>query len=268
MTAADPPIPPAVILADAQMGENIGAVARAMANFGLTDLRLARPRDGWPNARAYAVCSGATWILDAARVFDRVEDALSGLTRVYATAARDHAMAKPVLTPEAAMARIVEDGRAGATAGIVFGSERAGLTNDDVSLLDGIVTIPGDPRFMSMNLAQSSVVIFYEWRRLAVAAPSETLDLGKTGLADKAELLGFFEHLERELDDAGFLFPPAKRDSMIRAIRAPLHRAQLSEQDVRTFRGIVTALTKRPHAARKQQAELIAALKAAGKGDG
>jgi tRNA/rRNA methyltransferase len=255
--------PPAVILADPQMGENIGAVARAMGNFGLTDLRIVRPRDGWPNARAWAVASGATWVLDKCQVFDRVEDALSGLTRVYGTAARDHAMAKPVLTPRRAMQIIRPEAAAGAGTGLVFGAERAGLTNNDVSLLDGIITIPASPRFSSLNLAQSAVAILYEWFLSGDETPPETLDLGKTPLADKAELLAFFGQIEKELDDAGFLFPPAKRDSMVRSLRSVWHRAGLSEQEVRTLRGVVTALTTRPHAARKEQAALMKALEEA-----
>lgn len=259
--------PPAVILADPQLGENIGAVARAMANFGLGDLRLVRPRDGWPNARAYAVSSGATWILDGVRVFDTVADALSGLTLVIATTARDREMAKEVLTPPEAARRLRERARTGGPTGFLFGSERAGLTNEDVVLADAVLTIPTDSRFSSMNIAQAALLSFYEWFKSADGTPAATLDLGRFDLASKEDLIGFFEHIERELDEAGFLFPPAKRPAMVRNLRNIWQRAQLSEQDVRTMRGIVTALVHRPHARRNAEKAALAAADAAKRGD-
>ncbi|MBL9011750.1 MAG: RNA methyltransferase [Alphaproteobacteria bacterium] len=262
MNPLPPEIPaPAVILADPQLGENIGAVARAMANFGLGDLRLVRPRDGWPNARAYAVSSGATWILDGVRVFDTVAEALAGLTLVVATTARDREMAKEVLTPPEAARRLRLRAGTGAPTGLLFGSERAGLVNEDVVLADAVLTVPTDSRFSSMNIAQAALLVFYEWFRHADETPPASLDLGRFDLATKDELIGFFEQIEHELDEAGFLFPPSKRPAMVRNMRNIWQRAQLSQQDVRTMRGIVTALVHRPHA--RRNAERAAARAAA-----
>lgn len=253
MTAPAADLAPAVVLADPQLGENIGAAARAMANFGLSDLRLVRPRDGWPNPRAYAVASGANWILDAVRVFDTTEAALTGLGLVFATTARDREMAKEVVTPEEAVARMRALPDGAARAGLLFGSERVGLVNDDIALADAILTIPTDARFSSLNLAQSLIVIAYEWQKAHGSVPPSRYDPGHYGPARKDELIGFFEHIERELDEAGFLFPPEKRAAMVRNMRAIWHRAQLSEQDVRTLRGIVTALVHRPHVKRREK---------------
>jgi len=249
--------PPAVVLVEPQLGENIGAVARAMANFGLTDLRLVRPRDGWPNARAYAVSSGAHWPLDGARVFPTTAEALSGLTLVFATTARDREMAKEVLTPAEAAGRLRSHAAAGAQTGLMYGSERAGLVNDDIVLADAVLTIPANPRFTSFNIAQAALLTLYEWHKAGDETPASSLDLGRFALASKDDLVGFFEQIERELDEAGFLFPPAKVPAMIRNLRNIWQRAQLSEQDVRTLRGIVTALVHRPHA--KRNAERAAA---------
>ena len=245
--------PPAVVLVEPQLGENIGAVARAMANFGLSDLRLVRPRDGWPNARAYAVSSGAHWPLDGARVFQTTAEALAGLTLVLATTARDREMAKEVLTPAEAARRLRAQAAAGANTGLLFGSERAGLVNEDIVLADAIVTIPANPRFTSFNIAQAALLTLYEWHEAGDATPAAALDLGRFDIAPKEALIGFFEQIERELDEAGFLFPPAKVPAMIRNMRNIWQRAQLSEQDVRTLRGIVTALVHRPHAKRNAE---------------
>lgn len=239
---------PAVILADPQMGENIGAAARAMCNFGLSDLRIVRPRDGWPNPIAQAMATrGAADVLNAARVYSRVEDAVAGLTRVFAATARDRYMQKAILEPEACVAACAAEAQLGAQAGLLFGSERAGLENDDVSLADTILTIPCNPEFTSLNLAQSVAVVAYEWQKLAgrvsVAAPAL-----KDGvrMAGRADLVGLFEHLEAELDRVEFLYPPKKRPSMVRNIRNMWHRANLTYQDVQTIRGIITALTRTP----------------------
>lgn len=245
--------PPAVVLVEPQLGDNIGAVARAMANFGLTELRLVRPRDGWPNVRAYAVSSGATWVLDGVKVFDTTAAALADLTLVLATTARDREMAKEVLVPAEAAGRLRERWATGARTGLMFGSERAGLVNEDVVLADAIITIPTDSRFTSINLAQAALLVFYEWHKAADKTPAASLDLGRFDLAKKEDLVGFFEQIERELHEAGFLFPPAKVPAMIRNMRNIWHRAQLSEQDVRTLRGVVTALVHRPHAKRNEE---------------
>ena len=250
-------IPPAIVLVDAQLGENIGAVARAMANFGLDDLRLVRPRDGWPNARAWALSSGATWILEAVRVFETTEAAIADLTLIFATTARNREMAKEELTPAETARRLRERASTGAKTGILFGSERAGLVNEDIVLADAILTIPTDKRFTSMNLGQAALLATYEWFKSSDQTPDSKLDLGRFDIATKEQLIGFFEQIERELDEAGFLFPPSKVPAMIRNMRNIWQRAHLSEQDVRTMRGIVTALVHRPHA--KRNAERAAA---------
>jgi tRNA/rRNA methyltransferase len=239
---------PAVILADPQMGENIGAAARAMCNFGLSDLRIVRPRDGWPNPVAQAMATrGAAQVLDAARIFTRVEDALAGLTRVFAATARDRYMQKAILEPEACIAVCAAEAEAGAQAGLLFGSERAGLENDDVSLADTILTIPCNPEFTSLNLAQSVAVVAYEWQKRAggvtPASPALPPDIR---MADRGDLIGLFEHLEAELDRVEFLYPPKKRPAMVRNIRNMWHRANLTYQDVQTIRGMITALTRTP----------------------
>jgi tRNA/rRNA methyltransferase len=234
---------PCVILDTPQLAENIGAVARVMANFGLSDLRLVRPRDGWPQERAWASASGANWPLDEARVFERLEDAIAGLTLVFATTARPREAALPVITPREAATRLRERTAAGGGAGLLFGGERAGLQADDIALCQAIVTIPVDARFHSLNLAQAVAINAYEWRLTESAAPSEKF-LGLEPPADQAQVIGFYDQLEAELDAAGFFHPPEKRPSMVRNLRVLFGRAGLSAQEVRTMRGVVTALAK------------------------
>ncbi|HEY1425204.1 MAG TPA: RNA methyltransferase [Caulobacteraceae bacterium] len=234
---------PAIILNAPQLAENIGAVARVMGNFGLTDLRLVAPRDGWPQPRAWASASGADWPLDAARVFDRVEDAIADLRLTLATTARPRETELPVATPREAAAQLRAGVAAGLTVGLLFGGERAGLETADVALCQSIVTVPIDPKFRSLNLAQAVAVCAYEWRVAADAAPPAHFAPGPPP-ADQAAMLGLYAHLEAELDAAGFFHPPEKRPSMIRNLRAALGRARFTDQEARTFRGVVTALSK------------------------
>ncbi|MGI9169136.1 MAG: RNA methyltransferase [Caulobacteraceae bacterium] len=234
---------PCVILNAPQLAENIGAAARVMANFGLADLRLVRPRDGWPQSRAWASASGADWPLDGARVFDRLEDAVADLRLVLATTARPREAALPILTPKEAAERLNEGARRGWSVGLLFGGERAGLGADDIALCQAIVTAPVDSRFRSLNLAQAVAIAAYEWR--LTQTPDVPLAFGEGAPpAKQSAVLGFFEQLERELDAAGFFHPPEKRDSMVRNLRVAFGRAELSEQEVRTLRGVVTALAK------------------------
>ncbi len=234
---------PRVILKDAQLAENIGAVARVMANFGLSDLRLVNPRDGWPQSRAWASASGADWPLDGARVFDRLEDAISDLNLVLATTARPREATLPVVTPREAAARLRAAEAEGWRAGLLFGGERAGLEADDIALCHAIVTVPVDPRFHSLNLAQAVAIAAYEWR--IARAPSVPAAFGEAAApAEQLAVLGLYEQLEAELDAAGFFHPPEKRPSMVRNLRVALGRAQLTYQEVRTFRGVVTALSR------------------------
>jgi tRNA/rRNA methyltransferase len=235
---------PVLILSAPQLGENIGAAARAMANFGLTDLRLVAPRDGWPNPKADAMAAGAADIIQAARVFDTAEAALADLHFVLATTARDRAQAKLVLTPVEATRQLRETASFGHTTGILFGSERSGLTNDEVALADAVVTIPTDPGFSSLNLGQAALLLAYEWFKAGDATPPERIDHGVAQPAPREDLFRLFVHLEEELEKAGFLYPPGNRAGMIRTLRAILHRAKLTDQEVRTLRGVIVALTK------------------------
>jgi len=235
--------PPCVILNAPQLAENIGAVARVMANFGLYDLRLVRPRDGWPQERAWASASGADWPLDNAKVFDRLEDAVADLSLVYATTARPREARLPVITPRQAAAELFDASNQGQAVGLLFGGERAGLETLDIALCQAIVTIPIDPKFHSLNLAQAVALNAYEWRMALDDRPPAIFD-EVSPPADLAEVQGFYDHLEKELDTSGFFFPPEKRPSMIRNLRAIYARSRLSVQEVRTLRGVVTALTR------------------------
>ena len=235
---------PAVILSEPQLGENIGAAARAMANFGLSDLRLVRPRDGWPNEKADAMAAGAAFVLEHVRLFDSVEAAVAGLHLVFATTARDRTMAKPVLTPAEAASRLRDAAAAGQTTALLFGGERSGLSTDEVALCDAVITIPTDRGFSSLNLGQAVLLTGYEWFKAGDETPAERIDHGLALPAPREELFRLFEHLEEELEKSGFLYPPGNRPGMIRNLRSILHRAQLTDQEVRTLRGVIVALTK------------------------
>jgi tRNA/rRNA methyltransferase len=248
---------PCIILKDAQLAENIGAVARVMANFGLSDLRLVNPRDGWPQPRAWASASGAHWPLDEARVFDRLEDAIADLNLVLATTARPREATLPIMSPRAGAAAMAAAG-AGERCGVLFGGERAGLESDDIALCHGIVTAPVHPRFASLNLAQSVAIIAYEWRLTETDAPPAGFEAMATP-ADQAALVGLYSQLETELDAAGFFHPLEKRPSMVRNLRIALGRARFTDQEVRTLRGVITALAR----GRGKVLEKLAARRAA-----
>jgi tRNA/rRNA methyltransferase len=248
---------PCVILNEPQLAENIGAVSRAMANFGLLDLRLVRPRDGWPQPRAWPAASGAEGPLDGARVFATLSEAIADLHLVMATTARPRETVLDVLTPRQAAARLAAaapDQRSG----LLFGGERAGLETLDIALCQAIITIPVDPARRSLNLAQAVVINAYEWRLTQDdRAPAHFGEAPEVASAEA--MLGFHEHLERELDTAGFFHPPEKRDAMVRNLRVAFGRAGLTDQEVRTLRGVVTALAK----GRGRVLAKIAAAKAA-----
>ncbi len=235
--------PPSVILVRPQLGQNVGMAARAMANFGLTDLRIVAPREGWPNEWAIKAASGADWVLEEAQLFDTVADAVADMHYLVATTARLRELLKPVVTAEASASLMRAKTAQGLRCGILFGPERSGLENDDVALAQAVLRIPVDPRFTSINLAQAVLLIGYEWFKSADATPPEILDPGHTWPANNAELVGLFEHLERELDVAGFLFPPEKRPAMVRNLRNIFMRANMMEQEVRALRGVVTSLS-------------------------
>lgn len=226
-----------------------------MANFGLEELRLVAPRDPWPNDKAAAMASGAHWIIDQTRTFAATADAIGDLSFVCATTARPRDMIKPVLTPESAALQMMERAGQGERCGVLFGSERAGLGNDDIALADVLVMAPVNPRFASINLAQAVLLVAYEWHKLVDGGSlgrgttydgpgRQGLQLQETRPATKDELHGLFEHMERELDRSGFLYPPEKRPTMVRNLRNMLHRMQATEQEVRTLRGVIAALVR------------------------
>lgn len=236
--------PPAVILVEPQLGENIGFAARAMANCGLRDLRLVRPREPWPNPRARAAASGADAVIDGARVFESTAEAVADLRLLYATSARRRDQVKPVLTPRAAAPRLRAAAAAGDPSGVVFGPERTGLDNDDVARADALVVVPLDPAFTSLNLGQAVLLVAYEWYQSGDETPGEELPLTDSRPADQEELEGFFEHLFSELDASGFLRVVEKRPIMVRNLRNLFLRARPTEKEVRTLRGVVKALVR------------------------
>jgi tRNA/rRNA methyltransferase len=239
--------PPAIILSHPQIGENIGAAARAMANFGLSDLRLVQPRHGWPDAKATAMAAGAANVVEEARVFATLREALADLNLVYATTARDRGITKEVLTPAEAARRLRVASASGTKAAVLFGNERAGLDNDEISLADAVITVP-TAEFASLNLGQAVLLTAYEWFRAADTTPRAKLEHSPIHRKPtREELYALFDHLECELKDSGFLFPPEKRDAMVRAIRATIHRARLTYQEVQTLRGMLVALAKGKH---------------------
>ncbi len=251
-------LPPAIVLVETQMGENIGAAARAMANFGLRDLRLVKPRDGWPNDKARAAASRGDAIIDEVRLFDTVEAAIADLELVFATTARAHDIAKEVESPAVAAQSLMTAARAGVPSGILFGREKWGLTSDEVGLADRIVTIPVDPVFASLNIAQAVIILAYEWRRQVVGDPAWTpcVEKERSPQATKAELLALFDHLEGSLDAVEFFRPASKRQVMVRNLRQIFQKARLSEQEVRTLRGVIAALERRPTRLDQARAEL------------
>jgi tRNA/rRNA methyltransferase len=231
-----------IILVEPQLGENIGTAARAMMNCGLGELRLVRPRDGWPNPKAVAAASGADEVIQGARLFDTTATAIAGLHRVYGTTARHRGMIKPVVTPRQAALEMHTAAARGERIGVLFGPERTGLVNDDIPLADTILQVPLNPTYSSLNLAQAVLIIGYEWFQAAVDVPARELVTNETRPATKAELLNFFTHLEKELDDCGFLRHADKRPTMVRNIRNIFQRAELTEQEIRTLHGIIKEL--------------------------
>lgn len=255
---------PAIVLVKPQLGENIGFAARAMANFGLSDLRLVAPRDGWPNDKAHAAAAGAAFLVERAKVYPTVEEAIAELNFVLATTARPREMVKAVLSPQSAASDLKQREQRGERTGILFGPEKSGLDNDTIALADGILTAPVSPDFASLSLPQAVLLLGYEWLKATSSVPQlgritkfdgpaqEGISFPDTRPASRTELFALFEHLETELDRAGFLYPAEKRPSMVRSIRNMFHRMGATEQDVRTWRGIVAALT-RGHRARRNK---------------
>jgi tRNA/rRNA methyltransferase len=235
---------PVVILVEPQLGDNIGATARAMANFGLSRLRLVKPRDGWPNPRAWVAASGADRVLDNAALFDTVEAAIADLTFVLATTARAHDQAKPVVSPEGAAKLMAPKIAAGETVGVVFGRERYGLENHEVGLADQIVTLPVNPAFASLNLAQAVIIIAYEWCKLTSDGALPFAMPQKSAPATHEQLLAFFANLERELERVEYFRPADKRDTMLINLRNIFHRMAPSRQDIQTLQGVIMSIAE------------------------
>lgn len=241
---------PAVILVRPQLAENIGMCARAMANFGLSDMRLVAPRDGWPQkARlkkgAVSAAAGATAILDKARLYGSVAEAIGDLHHVWATTARWRGQAKPVVAPAPAMADGAARVARGERVGILFGPERTGLENDEVALASAIVSFPVNPEFASLNLAQAVLLTGYEWFRHAHGEAPPFAMQEESPPVSRDMLVSFFEFLEGHLDRARFFWPAPKRPVMVRNLRNLIHRMNPSEQDIRTLRGAIDWLVKR-----------------------
>ncbi len=231
--------PPVIVLVRPQLGENIGKAARAMLNFGLVELRLVSPRDGWPNPSAGPAASGADIVLERAAVFESVAAAVADCGQVYATTVRKRGVTKPVVTPE----RAARDIHAAPTrAAILFGPERAGLETDDVALARTIITVPINPEFGSLNLAQAVILVAYEWSKgLSLASPPET-EMPPPARQD--ELEGMLEQLDTMLEDAGYFFPPDRTTVTKRTIRTLLTKPGWSSQEVRTMRGILSTIDR------------------------
>lgn len=238
---------PAIILVEPQLGENIGMVARAMLNCGLIDLRLVNPREGWDRDKAEKASSGASLVLNQAKFYTSTAEAIADLEVVYATTARPRDMVKPMVTPRRATEETIELVARDLKTGILFGKEAKGLHNDDVALSDAILHLPLNPAFSSLNLAQAVLLIGYEWVTMNDTTEARYTPQGKGKTqrpATKAEVVGFFEHLESELDASGFLRVAAKRPSMVRNIRNIFSRIDLTLQEVQTLRGIVAFLSQ------------------------
>jgi tRNA/rRNA methyltransferase len=251
---------PVIILVAPQLGENIGTAARAMANFGLTDLRLVNPREGWPSERARAAASRADGVINQARVYDTLEAAIGDLGFVYATTARARDLPKPVVGPHEAAGRIRALGPGGTRVGVLFGRERSGLTNEEVSLADEILTFPVEPQFSSLNIAQAVLLLAYEWRLSGLEDETAGLkfvdEVGPP--ASKHDLVKMFEHLESALDGVEFFRPLGRRTNLVLGLRAMFQRARLTEDEVRTLRGVVSAFERREIRSRNQDTEVQA----------
>lgn len=249
---------PVIILVRPQLAENIGMCARAMANFGLSEMRLVAPRDGWPQKTrmkkgAFQAAAGASEILENAQLFETIEAAIADLHHVWATTARERGQAKPVQAPSQAMGEAAKRVGEGQRVGILYGPERTGLENDDVALASAIITFPVNPKFASLNLAQAVLLNGYEWFRQAEgeAPPFEAPEISPP--VRRETLQAFFDFLEGHLDRARYFWPEKKRPVMVRNLRNIVHRLNPTEQDIRTLRGALDWLVKRGKPAPKAE---------------
>ncbi|SCW58055.1 tRNA/rRNA methyltransferase [Rhizobium mongolense subsp. loessense] len=236
---------PVIILVEPQMGENIGMVARAMANFGLAELRLVNPRDGWPNEKAQAAASKADHVIEGTKVFETLEQAVADLNFVYATTARERDGFKPVRSPVVAAETLRAKFRSGEGTGILFGRERWGLTNEEVALADEIVTFPVNPAFASLNIAQAVLLMSYEWMKSGMedtgAVPFQATSQTQS---TKEQLFGLFDQLEEALEARNYFHPAGKKPKMVDNLRAVLSRRAFTEQEISVLRGVISSLDR------------------------
>ncbi len=233
-------IAPCFILVRPQMGENIGAAARGMLNFGLDRMRIVEPRDGWPNPKAAAMASGAGRVLDNAGLFASVTEAIADCDFVFATTAHSRELVKQVVTPERGMEMTRAMAAAGKRVGILFGPERTGLENEDLAPANAVITVPVNPEFPSLNLAQCALLLGYEWRRQTDhAIKPDAMWMGRTEFAARVDVEKLGDHFEERLEAAGFFFPPDKAESMKLNLRNMWARLGLTRAEVQTFHGML-----------------------------
>jgi len=237
---------PIIILVDPQLGENIGMVARAMGNCDLSELRLLNPRDGWPNEMAVRASAGAETILENTKVFETFQDAIADLTHVVATTARHRRLEKIVFTAKEMADDLIKS--AYQKAGIVFGPEKYGLSNDHLSLCNAVVQIPTKSDFSSLNLAQTVLICAYEWYQAVQTNPKGNFKNREGTPASRLEVNLFLEHLENSLEASDFFRPAHKKKRMLQNLRNIFQRIDLTEQEVRTLRGVIRSLEEGPHA--------------------
>jgi tRNA/rRNA methyltransferase len=235
---------PVVVLVEPQLGENIGMAARAMGNFALSRLRLVNPRDGWPNLAAQRAASGADAILEQAELYQTVTQAVADCSLLFATTARAHDQAKPVVAPEGAAAEMGEEIAAGGTVGILFGRERYGLQNEEVALANRIITFPVNPGFASLNLAQAVLLVGYEWFKRSTSGALPFAMQERSARASQHQMQAFFDNLVRELDRVEFLRPAEKRDTMLVNLRNIFTRMEPTRQDMHTLHGVIMAIAE------------------------
>lgn len=249
---------PAIILVEPQLGENIGMVARAMANFGLVELRLVNPRDGWPSDKARAAAAKADHVIDGTVVFDTLEEAIADLNFVYATTARHRDGFKPVRSPVTAAETLRTRFRSGEKTGILFGREKSGLSNEDVALADEIVTFPVNPAFASLNIAQAVLLMSYEWMKSGMddvhAVP---FDAPEQPAATKEQVIGMFEHLEEALEVRNYFHPPHKKAKMIENLRAVFSRRAFTGPEIHVVRGVISSLDRYARSGQRLPAAMI-----------
>lgn len=249
---------PIIILVHPQLVENIGMTARAMANCALTEMRIVAPRDPWPlsdihRQRMMAASSGADSILENAKMFNTVEDAIADLNHVYATTSRPNDMTNRIMTPRAAIPDMIERTHDDQKIGVMFGPERMGLINDYVALAGTKITIPLNPEFMSLNLAQCVLLIGYEWYQANDNTPDTQIRMGKSRPATREEYQNFFNRLEHYLDESGFFVADDMRPTMTRNLQAALQRADMTEQEIRSWHGVIKALVTGPARSRPKE---------------